>query len=433
MFAALTLVLAMGGFGTTAGAAGQQGAEVVTEIRVHGNVATSDDEVKRLAAIEVGAAVTPATVTDVTERLRSARRFRRVEVLKRFASISDPTQIVLVIVVDEGPVTIQMTGDPANPTRVVKSRRPNLLFFPILDAEDGYGLSYGVRFAYADPAGKRSRVSFPFTWGGDKKGAVELDKAFAHGVLSRVVAGASLSRRTNPFFEQDDDRRSVWIRGERQLVRGVRVGTTAGWQHVSFAGGTGGSAGPGSPGIDDRFVDAGADVIVDTRVDPALPRNAIYARAGWEHLGFASVGSVSHTQLDGRAYVGVFGQTVLAVRAMRDAADAPLPLYAKALLGGMANLRGFRAGSAVGDTLVAGSAELLVPITSPLDIGRVGVSAFVDTGTAYDRGARFSDQTLKRGVGGSVWFSAAFLRLSIAVAHGIGATTRVHVGGTVTF
>jgi hemolysin activation/secretion protein len=145
------------------------------------------------------------------------------------------------------------------------------------------------------------------------------------------------------------------------------------------------------------------------------------------------VGSVSHTQLDGRAYVGVFGQTVLAVRAMRDAADAPLPLYAKAILGGMANLRGFRAGSAVGDTLVAGSAELLVPITSPLDIGRVGVSAFVDTGTAYDHGARFSDQTLKRGVGGSVWFSAAFLRLSIAVAHGIGATTRVHVGGTVTF
>src|SRR6266852_2281956 len=133
MFAALTLVLAIGGFDTTAGAALQGGAEVVTEIRVHGNVATSDDEVKRLAAIEIGAAVTPATVTDVAERLRSAKRFRRVDVLKRFASISDPTQIVLVIVVDEGPVKIEMTGDPVNPTRVVKSRRPNLLFFPILD------------------------------------------------------------------------------------------------------------------------------------------------------------------------------------------------------------------------------------------------------------------------------------------------------------
>src|ERR1700730_12667885 len=221
---ALTLVLVMSVFGGTEPAALQADGEVVTEIRVHGNVATSDDDVKRLAAIEIGAAVTPATVTDVAERLRSARRFRHVDVLKRFASISDPTQIVLVIVVDEGPVTIEMTGAPANPTRVVKSRRPNLLFLPIVDAEDGYGLTYGVRFAYADAVGKRRRVSFPLTWGGDKRGAVELDKEFTRGVLSRVVAGASLSRRTNPFFERDDDRRSAWIRAERQIVRGFRRG-----------------------------------------------------------------------------------------------------------------------------------------------------------------------------------------------------------------
>jgi hemolysin activation/secretion protein len=99
----------------------------------------------------------------------------------------------------------------------------------------------------------------------------------------------------------------------------------------------------------------------------------------------------------------------------------------------MANVRGFRAGAAAADTLVAASAELLMPITSPLDVGRIGVSAFLDAGTAYDHGARFADQTWKRGIGGSVWFSAAFLRLSVAVAHGIGATTRLHVGGSVTF
>ena len=40
---------------------------------------------------------------------------------------------------------------------------------------------------------------------------------------------------------------------------------------------------------------------------------------------------------------------------------------------------------------------------------------------------------MKQGYGGSVWFAAAFLRLNIAVAHGRGATTRVHVGGNVTF
>jgi outer membrane protein assembly factor BamA len=416
----LALMLALTLAGPSAEAFPLQ-AETVTEIRVHGNVATSDEEIRRLAAIELGAALTPTTVTDVAGRLRAAKRFQNVDVLKRFASIADPTQIVLVIVVDEGPVKIEMTGDPNAPTRVVRSRWPNLLFLPILDSEDGYGLSYGVRFALADRLGKRSRVSFPLTWGGDKKAAIELDKDFTHGPLSRVVSGASISRRTNPLFDTDDTRRRVWVRGERQVVRGVRVGASAGWQHVSFGGG------------DDHFGQVGADVIVDTRLDPTLPRNAVYVRAGIERQNFLGVGTVRRTQADARGYVGLLGQTVLAVRVVHDGSDRPLPLYAKPLLGGMANLRGFRAGTAAGDTLVSGSAELLIPLTSPLSVGRIGVSAFIDAGTVYDHGERFADQTLRRGVGGSLWFTAAFLRISVAVAHGIGATTRVHVGGSVLF
>ena len=77
--------------------------------------------------------------------------------------------------------------------------------------------------------------------------------------------------------------------------------------------------------------------------------------------------------------------------------------------------------------------ELLVPLTSPLSFGRIGVSAFVDAATAYDKGSRLRDQEWKQGVGGSVWFSAAFLRVNLAVAHGVGATTRVHVGANVAF
>ena len=50
-----------------------------------------------------------------------------------------------------------------------------------------------------------------------------------------------------------------------------------------------------------------------------------------------------------------------------------------------------------------------------------------------DKGQRFADQPLERGVGGSVWVTAAFLRFSVAVAHGLGGSTRVHVGGTVSF
>jgi hypothetical protein len=148
-----------------------QGRETVTAIQVQGNTATSDEEVRRLADVRVGMPLEARTVEDVAARLRATKRFQAVEVRKRFASIADPSQIVLVIVVDEGPVRIEMTGDPSAPTRVVRTTRPNILFLPVLNAEDGYGLTYGVRFALANPAGKSSRLSFPLTWGGTKEAA----------------------------------------------------------------------------------------------------------------------------------------------------------------------------------------------------------------------------------------------------------------------
>jgi hemolysin activation/secretion protein len=129
----------------------------------------------------------------------------------------------------------------------------------------------------------------------------------------------------------------------------------------------------------------------------------------------------------------LFRQNVLALRALRDAADHPLPPYLQPLLGGMANLRGFRAGTAVGDRLVAYSAEIFVPLTSPLSVGKIGLTAFADRGAVYTVGERLRDQVMKQGYGGSVWFSAAFLKLNIAVAHGRGSSTRLHVGGNVSF
>ena len=394
-----------------------QAPEVVSAIQIHGNTATPDEEIRKLAGIDLGMRVEPSTIDDVAARLRATKRFKRVEVLKRFASIADPTQILLVVLVDEGPVKVEMTGDPDRPTRVVRNRGPNLMVLPVLGFEDGYGFTYGVRLARLDVVGKQSRLSFPLTWGGEKKAGAELDKVIQRGPIDRVTAGASISRRTNPFYDEDDDRGHVWIRGEREIVRGIRFGAAAGWQRVSFFE------------ADDRFTQAGADVVVDTRVDPIQPRNAVYARASWERLSLG----MNRTELDARGYISVIGQSVLAVRAERLDSSEPLPPYLKPLLGGMANLRGFAAGAAAGDTLVATSAELIVPLTSPLSVGKIGVSAFVDAGTVYDKGARFSDQTLMQGYGGSLWFSAAFLRVNLAVAHGRGSSTRVHVGGNVSF
>jgi outer membrane protein assembly factor BamA len=407
-------------------AAVQPTGEIVSEITVHGNVVTTDAEVRSLAGLTIGMPVTPQTVDDAVARLRAAKKFDHVEIRKRFASISDPDKIVLVVIVDEGPVHVERTEDPARPARVVKNRGPRLLFLPILESEDSYGFSYGARVALPDPLGKESRVSFPLTWGGERQAAIEFDKRLERAHLVRFTGGAGLSQRTNPFFDEHDTRERVWARAERELLKGLRVGATGGWEHVRF-----GSASDRDD-ITDNFMRAGTDVIVDTRLDPMLAHNAVYGRAAWEHLSFGS-GSLNRTELDGRGYIGLFGQNVLIVRAYKADADGPLPPYLKMLFGGIGTVRGFASGSAIADTIAAGSLEVLVPLTSPLNIARLGVGAFIDAGAAYDKGRRFVDQRLQRGVGGSVWVTAAFVRFSVAVAHGVGASTRVHVGGTVSF
>src|SRR4029453_11901214 len=246
-----------------------QGRETVAAIQVHGNTVTKDDEVRRLAGIEIGAVVDANTVDEVAARLRTAKRFDDVRVLKRFASIEDPSQILLVIIVDEGPVHIERTGDPANPTRVVRSHPLGLMVMPVLSREDGYGFTYGARLARQTVAGRNSRLSFPLTWGGEKRAGADFEKTIEPAPVDRVIAGVAVSQRTNPFYERDDDRQRAWVRIERQLVPALRGGATAGWQHVSFMD------------LDDRFAQAGADVVLDTRVDPNLPRNAIFARASW--------------------------------------------------------------------------------------------------------------------------------------------------------
>ena len=96
-------------------------------------------------------------------------------------------------------------------------------------------------------------------------------------------------------------------------------------------------------------------------------------------------------------------------------------------------IAGRRRPSFQAERLAAGSLELRVPLTSPLSVGKVGVSAFVDAAAVYDHGERLADQDFRYGVGGGVWFSAAFLRLNLAVAHGIGGSTRAHFGTSVTF
>lgn len=398
---------------------GTQTSDRIAAIQVQGNSLTEDDEVIRLSGLEVGAPVDDTTVDTAANHLRASKKFKNVEVLRRFASISDASQILFVIVVDEGPVRIRADGE--GQAHAERRRGPQFMFLPLFRFEDGYGFSYGVESAIPRPAGPGSRLAFPATWGGERRAGITFEKDLANTLFSRASAGADVTRRVNPFFEESDLRGRGWVRGERDLARSLRVGLNAGWQYVSFLDET------------TRVASTGIDVVYDTRLDPMLARNAVYARAVWEYLGFDNRVDAARYELDGRGYLGLIGQSVLAVRGLRQDASQPLPDYLKPLLGGTANLRGFEAGYAAGDTLVAGSAELRVPLTSPLSFGKLGLSAFIDVATVYDKGATLGEQTFERGVGGGVWFSAAVIRLNVYVAHGINASTRAHFGASVLF
>ena len=397
-------------------------AETIADVRVHGNQLATDADVIRLSALVVGAPFTSTTVAETTARLRASKQFDEIQVLKRFASIDDSSRIVVMIIVNEGPMRIKTTKGPNAIVRVVRRRGlGNLMFAPIVDGEDGYGLTYGARLALTGAAGGRSRLSFPLTLGGTKQAGAEVERNFSRGPLTRVEIGGNAQTRRNPAFDEDDTRERTWVRAERSLGF-LRLGAGGGWQHVSFAGAS------------DRIRSVAADATFDTRADPVSPRNAVYLKAGWERLMFSSASpDTNRTTLDARGYLGLIRQTVLVGRIARDAADEPLPPYLQPLLGGWSSLRGFHAGAYVGDTRVTESIELRVPLSSVVSVAKVGVSVFVDRGASYDQGEALRDQTLHTGVGGSVWFTAAAFRLGLAVAHGYGATTRVNFGAGLFF
>lgn len=395
--------------------------QVIAEVRVHGNQVTPDEEVIRLADVAVGVPFDERLVAAIGTRLRGTGRFRDVEVLKRFRSIADSSEILLIIVVDEGPVRVEATDEPGMPVRVVKRRGPsNLMVLPVLSMEDGYGATYGARIATAGVGGRRGRVSFPLTWGGSKRVAVEYDRPFSRGPVSRMVVGTGIERRRNPAFDLDDDRRTVWGRAER-AIGPVRVGAGMRWDRVSFQS------------LDDDLRSSGVDVTFDTRVDPAFPRDAVYASAAWTRLDLSSREPIYRLKTEARGYLGLVGQSVLVLRVLRDGADGPLPPYLQPLLGGWSSLRGFEAGTFVGDTLVAGSVELRLPFSSPLRVAKTGLSVFMDAGKAYSRPVVFRDVSAHEGAGIAAWITVAAFRLEIAVAHGSRASTRVNFLGGVGF
>lgn len=394
-------------------------AQVVADIRVHGNHTTPDAEVLSLAGIGVGQAAEPDIARKVAERLRRSGRFDDVEVRLRYRSLSESGDVALVILVREHPVP-----DPGPQTPVlapiVRTLR-NGMFLPIVDYTDGYGLTYGLRTTFPGTFGRDSAVSVPLSWGATRRAALEVGRTFRQRLSARVEGGAAFTGRENPFYRVDDNRREAWMGVFATLAPGIRAGAHASLAGVSF------------DGLDDRLFRYGVDVALDTRQDPVFPRNALYARLSWDRLETRASHGVNRYGIEGRAYAGLAGQAVVLVRAMHAWSDGSLPVYERYLLGGgaslpsSASLRGYRAGSFSGDSIVSGTVELRVPLDSPLSVGKAGISFFADTGAAYDRGTRLRDARFHHGAGGGVFLLVSVFQVSVEMGVREQGGTRFHV------
>lgn len=399
----------------------QSPAEVIRQIRVHGNTFLTDQDVLRIAGIAPGDALEPDTVTTVEKRLKDSGRFESVEVRKRSRSLADPTDISLVLVVHERP-GVRSADVSSNPITGAFGRlRSQLLFLPILSYADGYGFTYGARFGTVDLLGAGERLSVPLTWGGTKRAALEFERAFRRGPLTRVTSSIGIWNRENPRFRLDDQRVELRVGAERELAHVVNVRLDASRSQVEFGA------------LDEAQWTIGTSAALDTRADPAFPANAIYVGGGWTGLHVRDRTRINRYIGDARGYLRIIGQHVLAARVQYYTSDAPLPPYERLLLGGASTLRGFRAGSFDGDRMLVTSAELRVPITSVLSGSKLGLTLFTDIAKTADHGTSLDDARWHRGAGAGLFFIASVVKLNLNVAHGFDGGTRVHLASGFAF
>ncbi len=389
----------------------------IVEIRVHGNHTTPDAEVLRLAAVSPGTPCDAQTLAAIRAALDDSGRFRHVDVRKRYASISDTSAILIVIVVEERAGIALDVPDPG----AMRTLRAHTMWMPILRSEDGYGLTYGARMSLVDVLGPRTRLSVPLTWGGERRAALEAERRFERGPVTRVIGTVGVSRREHPVSEVSDSRTGFTLRAERAMASWLRVAGAGGISDVAFGD------------VDERLKTFGGDVVLDTRRDPAFPRNAVYAAVGVQRLLFDTSPDTTRLTADARGFVGVFGQTVLALRAQHVRAADPLPAFEQVLLGGDATLRGFPLGYRSGDRLVSGSAEIRVPLSTPRRLRRLGVAVFADTATVYGARETLDGAVWDTGVGAGVFLQGPLVGLRLDVARGLGSGTRVHFSLGATF
>jgi len=403
--------------------------EVIGEIRIHGNAFLSDKEVLDFAGIAVGQLLPADGIEAITKRLKDSDRFESVEVRKRYRSLTDTTDVALVLVVHEKPGVrsaiggVDIPGVPGAVARPVGRLRSKLMFLPIISYADGYGFTYGGRVSTVDLLGIDERLSVPLTWGGTRRAALEFERVFKTGPLTRIESSFGVWNRENPRFEIRDQRVELNGRAERVFADVLRAGVDASRSTISFGI------------LDDDLWTIGTSLRVDTRLDPAFPANALFVTGGWTGMHFRTIPDrVNRLTGDARGYLRVFRQIVVAGRASYTGTDASLPPYERLLLGGSSTLRGFDTGAFAGDRMLSTSAEVRVPLTSVLNGAKLGITVFTDAGKAWDVGSSMDQAEWHRGVGGGLFLIASIVRINLDIARGLKTgDTKVHLSSGFTF
>lgn len=379
------------------GALGQDSSHV-TLVRVHGNHTMTDTEVLDIARIASGDAFARGDAAAIEERLLDSGKFETASVRVRYRGFDETGDVAIVLLVRE---------------KVSVASR--FMVGPLLDWSDEYGVTIGGRVAIVDlPAG--GRIAFPLSWGGERQVGVEANFGSARMNLRRW-------REVSPHFDVPDNRLDFGG-GYRYRYRRAFFDVRGRWTDVDFAD------------DEDRFVTFGARAVLDTRIDPTVPGDAVYLDLDWRRLLFVEGSErpdVDQFAIDARGYKRLWGQALLAGQFLWKPATGPMPVYEQPFIGGSKTLRGTEAGKFIGDNSASTTVELRLPVTSPLSFGNAGVHLFYDLATVYDDGESFGDAPWHQGVGGGFFFNVAIVGFRVDLGWDLEGGTRVHFASTMKF
>ncbi len=382
-------------------------AEVIEEVRVHGNRRVTAQEIISIAAVSAGVQLEPDTPDEIKKRLIDTGRFDSVEVAKHYRSLTATDQVVLLITVVEK-----------------KTLRDKLKFSRLprqVDNEYGWP-SVGFSLSLVDAFGAGERISFPFTFGGLNRAAVEAE--FPDVLPGRVFhSSVAVSSRRNPHYKVWDVRKET-LAGVRREFGSFLLDFQGGWTGVDFGGWTGVDV----RHLNDRFFTYGARFAYDTRGVQSIPRDAVYLGLAWNRMALTERRpDLNRYQVDARGYKGLWGQAVLASQVRYDTADGRLPDYERPVLGGPLTLRGYQPGQFVGDTRLISSVELRLPLSSPMAMRhQAGVLLFWDAGTVLESGQSLRDARIRHGIGPGVFLLLAGVGFKLDLGYDLHHTWHGH-------